>query len=170
MAKISLYTKCDQRSGLRWLWLAMVIFMVDYLSKIIIMGTMTVNGSTPIAVLPFLNFYYVRNTGAAFSLLSTEGGWQQWLFALIALVVCGFLIYQMRQASITKTAHNIGCALVVGGALGNLFDRIHYGFVVDFVDVFYKNHHFAIFNIADVAIFCGAILYVFSSIKKPISS
>ncbi|PSW61327.1 signal peptidase II [Photobacterium kishitanii] len=166
MAKVALNSKFEQRSGLRWLWLAVIIFMVDYLSKIIIMGTMTANGSTPIAVLPFMNLYYVHNTGAAFSFLSAEGGWQRWLFTLIAVVVCGFLSYQMRQASITKTVHNIGCALIIGGALGNLFDRINYGFVVDFLDFYYKNHHFAIFNIADVAICCGAMLYILSSVNK----
>ncbi len=67
MAKVALNSKFEQRSGLRWLWLAVIIFMVDYLSKIIIMGTMTANGSTAIAVLPFMNLYYVHNTGAAFS-------------------------------------------------------------------------------------------------------
>ncbi|MCP4957034.1 MAG: lipoprotein signal peptidase [Photobacterium aquimaris] len=166
MAKVGLDSKFEQRSGLRWLWVAMIVFMVDYLSKIIIMGTMAANGEKPIAVLPFMNLYYVHNTGAAFSFLSTEGGWQRWLFGFIAVVVCGFLSYQMRQASITKTAHNIGCALIIGGALGNLFDRVHYGFVIDFLDFYYKNHHFAIFNIADVAICCGAILYLLSSINS----
>ncbi len=166
MATIERTPKFDQRSGLRWLWVAMIIFMVDYLSKMLVMGTMAANGSTPIAVLPFMNLYYVHNTGAAFSFLSTEGGWQRWLFALIAIVACGFLSYQMRQTSITKTAHNIGCALIIGGALGNLFDRIHYGFVIDFLDFYYKTHHFAIFNLADVAIFCGVILYLLSSRKK----
>ena len=158
--------KFEQRSGLRWLWLAMIIFMIDYLSKILIMGTMIANGSAPIRVLPFMNFYYVHNTGAAFSFLNTEGGWQQGLFALIAVIACGFLSYKMRQASIIQTAHNIGCAFIIGGALGNLFDRVQYGFVVDFLDFHYKNHHFAIFNLADVAIFCGVLLYLFSSRKK----
>ena len=97
MATIERTPKFEQRSGLRWLWVAMIIFMIDYLSKMLVMGTMAANGSTPIAVLPFMNLYYVHNTGAAFSFLSTEGGWQRWLFALIAIVVCGFLSYQMRQ-------------------------------------------------------------------------
>ncbi|MEC6823818.1 signal peptidase II [Photobacterium piscicola] len=166
MSNVKLHSKFDQRSGLRWLWLAIIIFMIDYLSKVFIIGTMTVNGSTPITVLPFMNLYYVHNTGAAFSFLSTEGGWQRWLLALIAVVACGFLSYKMRQASITQTAHNIGCAFIIGGALGNLFDRIQYGFVIDFLDFHYKNHHFAIFNLADVAIFCGVILYLLSSLKK----
>ncbi|MEC6883156.1 signal peptidase II [Photobacterium piscicola] len=166
MSNVKLHSKFDQRSGLRWLWLAIIIFMIDYLSKVFIIGTMTVNGSTPITVLPFMNLYYVHNTGAAFSFLSTEGGWQRWLLALIAVVACGFLSYKMRQASITQTVHNIGCAFIIGGALGNLFDRIQYGFVIDFLDFHYKNHHFAIFNLADVAIFCGVILYLLSSLKK----
>ncbi len=112
----------------------------------------------PREVFSWLNITLAHNYGAAFSFLSDAGGWQRWFFiilaSLVSLVLLAWLIRLPRKEWLTA----LGLALILGGAIGNLLDRIQLGYVVDFVDVYYKNWHFPAFNVADSAITCGVIL------------
>ncbi|EOD78429.1 lipoprotein signal peptidase [Grimontia sp. AD028] len=159
-----------KQSGLRWLWLALLVFVLDIGSKLLVMNTMGYGWSNRIEVLPFFNLLYVHNYGAAFSFLSDAGGWQRWFFAAIALGVSGMLVYWMRQTPSTNRILNVAYALVIGGAIGNLFDRLVHGYVVDFLDFYVGNYHWPAFNLADTGIVIGAVLIVLDSIiasKKP---
>ena len=111
-------------------------------------------------LLPSLNLHYARNYGAAFSFLADSGGWQRWFFAGIAIGICVVLLVMMYRSSATQKLNNIAYALIIGGALGNLFDRLWHGFVVDMIDFYVGDWHFATFNLADSAICVGAALIV----------
>ncbi|PSV00231.1 signal peptidase II [Photobacterium leiognathi] len=155
-----------KESGIRWLWLAVLVFIIDNGTKLLVMDTMGYGWPNRIEVLPFFNLLYVHNTGAAFSFLSDASGWQRWLFAVIAFGVCGLLMYWMRRTPATNKIANCAYALIIGGAFGNLFDRMYHGFVVDFLDFFYGDYHFPAFNVADSAICIGAALLILDGFKS----
>jgi len=152
------------KSGLSWLWLTVVVFLTDLLTKLFVINNFRLGES--INILPVFNFTYARNYGAAFSMLSDAGGWQRWLFGIIALSVSGLLIYWLRKQSFTQYWSNISYALILGGALGNLYDRIIHGYVIDFLHVYWNNSHFPIFNLADVWICIGAAMLVLEAIME----
>ena len=152
-----------KQSGLRWLWLAAVVFILDMLTKQWVMNSMEYGWENRIEILPFFNLLYVHNHGAAFSFLSDAGGWQRWFFTAIAIGVSGLLMFWMRQASASQKLLNSAYALIVGGALGNLWDRLMHGYVIDFLDFYYGNYHWPAFNIADIAICVGAALIILES-------
>ncbi len=151
------------QSGVRWLWLAVLVFILDIGTKLLVMNTMEFGWNGRIELLPFFNLLYVHNYGAAFSFLSDAGGWQRWFFAAMATGVSGLLIYWMRQLSASNKLLNPAYALVIGGALGNLFDRLVHGYVIDFLDFYVGQYHWPAFNIADSAICIGAVLIVLDS-------
>lgn len=109
-----------KQSGLRWLWLALLVFIADITIKLIVMDKMGYGWANRIEVLPFFNLLYVHNYGAAFSFLSDQEGWQRWLFTGIAFVVTGMLAYWMRRLPATDKWNNIAYALIIGGAVGNV--------------------------------------------------
>ena len=110
----------------------------------------------PVGVLPFFNLRLAYNTGAAFSFLGNAGGWQRWFFAGISVLVISVLVVWMRRLKPEQWQLSAAFALIIGGALGNLIDRLVYGHVIDFIDVYYKTWHWPTFNIADSAITVGA--------------
>lgn len=120
----------------------------------------------PYTVIAHLNMSLAYNYGAAFSFLGDQGGWQRWFFSIIALVVCVFIILWIRKLQENETWTAIGLALVLGGAIGNLVDRLLNGKVIDFIDVYWTEagYHFATFNVADIAISTGAALLVVISL------
>ncbi|RLM28184.1 signal peptidase II [Brenneria alni] len=145
-------------SGLRWLWLALVVLVVDFGSKQWVLSQFALGETLPL--FPSLNLHYARNYGAAFSFLADKGGWQRWFFAGIAIAIVVALLVMMYRASAQQKLNNIAYALIIGGALGNLFDRMWHGFVVDMIDFYVRDWHFATFNLADTAICIGAALIV----------
>ncbi|HGJ5898147.1 signal peptidase II [Arsenophonus apicola] len=147
--------------GLRWLWLTVVILIVDLGSKQLILNHFQLYESIPL--MPYFNLAYAQNPGAAFSFLADKGGWQRWFFAFVAIVICVVLIVMMYRQSVNKKLSNIAYALVIGGALGNLCDRLVHGFVVDFIDFYVGDWHWPTFNIADMAICIGAALIILDS-------
>ena len=153
-------------TGLRWLWLALLVIVIDLGSKQWIMDTLMLHESVP--VVPFFNLFYAHNYGAAFSFLADHGGWQRWFFAGIAIAIVVVLLVMYRSPASNKL-NNIAYALIVGGAAGNLFDRSYHGFVVDFIDFYVGDWHFATFNIADCAICIGAALIVLEGFISPAS-
>lgn len=144
--------------NLWWLALACLSIALDQYTKHLASTYLVYN--QPVPVMPFLNWTLLHNFGAAFSFLSDAGGWQRYLFTgLAAVVSVVFIVWLMRMP---KTLVLLPCALalILGGALGNLIDRISLGYVVDFIHVYYQNHNFPAFNIADSAITLGTILLI----------
>ena len=113
-----------KQSGVRWLPIAIVIFFADIGIKLIVMDNMGYGWTNRIEILPFFNLLYVHNYGAAFSFLSDQAGWQRWLFTGIAFAVTGMLTYWMSRLSYKEKWNNIAYTMIIGGAVGNLFDRI----------------------------------------------
>lgn len=145
-------------TGLRWLWLALVVLVVDLGSKQWVMTHFQLGESLPL--IPFFNLTYAHNPGAAFSFLADKDGWQRWFFAVIALAITAALLVMMYRSSASQKLNNIAYAMIIGGAVGNLTDRLVHGYVIDFVDFYVNDWHYPIFNIADAGICIGALLIV----------
>lgn len=138
---------------LKWLWLSTLVFVLDQASKVWVVENFDLYES--IKLLPSLNLTYVHNTGAAFSFLSSAGGWQRWFFVAVTLVAVTILIIWLMRLKLHERWTAVTLTLILGGALGNLFDRIAYAYVIDFVDVYYGTWHWPVFNVADAAISVG---------------
>lgn len=154
-----------QQDSRRWLWLAVVVVIADQGTKLLAEQLLVAH--EPVAVLPFFNFYLTYNTGAAFSFLRDAGGWQRWLFATLSIGVSGFIVIWLSRLPRGNGWLACALALVLGGAVGNLLDRLLRtdGGVVDFIDVYYGTWHWPAFNIADSAISIGAVILVLSAIR-----
>lgn len=139
----------------RWLWLAGVIIILDQLSKWVVLATLQPGDSRYVA--PFFNWVLTFNTGAAFSFLSDAGGWQRWFFTCIALGVSLWIVGMLRRHS-GEFRLSLALTLILGGALGNVIDRIRFGAVVDFVQWHAAGYYWPAFNVADSAICIGAVL------------
>ena len=148
---------------MKWLWLSLLTITLDQLTKFIAEAELLLH--QPVALFPGLNFTLMYNKGAAFSFLSDAGGWQRILFVTLSCVISIFLFFWLKQITQdAKQKHNhllqIGIAFILGGAIGNLIDRAATGAVVDFIQVYYTEHYFPAFNIADSAITLGAGLLI----------
>jgi len=155
-----------KNTGVRWLWLAALVFIADIAIKYVVMNNMGFGWRNRIEVLPFFNFLYVHNYGAAFSFLSDQGGWQRWFFTAIAFAVCSMLIYWMAKLPAKERWNNSAYAMIIGGAIGNVYDRLVHGFVVDYLDFFWGNYHWPAFNLADTAICIGAAMIILDGFRK----
>ncbi|WP_404390925.1 signal peptidase II [Pseudoalteromonas phenolica] len=147
-------TEVKQKSGLIWLVLSLLLFAVDYITKAVVVANMKLYES--IEILPIFNFTYMHNYGAAFSFLSDAGGWQRWFFSSIAVVISLLLTYWLKKLPAKNWVLCGAYAMVIGGAIGNLVDRLVHGYVVDFLHFYYQDWHYPAFNVADIAIVCGA--------------
>jgi signal peptidase II len=145
-----------------WLLFSTVIIVLDLWTKQIATDALTLY--RPIEVTSWLNMTLAHNYGAAFSFLSDAGGWQRWLFTGLASVVTVVLVVWLLRLPANEKLTAAALSLVIGGAVGNLFDRIMNGYVVDFIDVFYQGHHWPAFNLADSAITGGVILLLVDGI------
>ena len=141
----------------RWYVLAGLIILLDQLSKWVVLKS--IGFGETIYVAPFWNWVLAFNPGAAFSFLADQPGWQRWLFSALALAVSGWLAIMLRQHPQQKLL-SLALSLVMGGALGNVIDRIRFGAVVDFIQWHAAGYYWPAFNIADSAITIGAILLV----------
>jgi len=151
---------------LSWLWLSLLVLVIDQASKFYFEGKLEM--FQQIVIIPDLfSWTLAYNTGAAFSFLADSSGWQRWLFALIAIVVSGVLVVWLKRLGRNDTWLAIALALVLGGALGNLYDRIALGHVIDFILVHWQNRwYFPAFNFADSAITVGAIMLALDMFKS----
>lgn len=147
-----------------WYLLSIVIIIVDQWTKWL--AETKLNFLEPIPVIePFLNWTLAYNYGAAFSFLADAGGWQKWFFSGLALVIALFLVVYLIRAPRNAKLLSLGLAMVLGGAIGNLIDRVRLGKVVDFIHVHYADvWHYPIFNIADIAICIGVAIIVIDMI------
>jgi signal peptidase II len=141
---------------LKWLWLSVAVLVADQVTKLWVVAVFELYES--VEIIPFLNLTYVQNKGAAFSFLSTAGGWQRWFLTGIAVIAIGVLVVWLRRLKAEEKLLAISMSLVLGGAIGNLYDRIAYGYVIDFIDAHYQGMHWPVFNVADSAIFIGVVL------------
>ena len=153
----------QQKSGLSFLWLSAVAFLLDLLTKYIVVQKFDLYES--INVLPVFNLTYVRNYGAAFSFLADHDGWQKYFFILLAMGISLMLTYFMKKNRADQTLQNAAYALIIGGALANMVDRAYNGFVVDFFDFYWDIYHYPVFNVADIAICIGAGLLALDAFK-----
>jgi signal peptidase II len=143
-----------RKSGLGWWPLGLITLALDQFTKELIQRLLALYES--IYVLPVLDIVHARNTGAAFSFLAGQGGWQRWFFTVFALLVSAGLLIALRRAGNAQRLQNAGLMLIVSGALGNVIDRIRHGYVVDFVHAHWKDASFPAFNVADSCITIGA--------------
>ena len=149
---------------LKWLWLSLLVIILDQISKQVVSDLMHLYES--VTVLPFFNITLLHNTGAAFSFLAGAGGWQRWLFTVIALVVSVALIVWIKRLPTTEKWQAAALSLILGGALGNVVDRLRFGYVVDFLDVYYQQWHWPTFNVADSAITVGVVILLLATLRE----
>jgi signal peptidase II len=142
------------RGASNWLWLSFFVVILDQVTKALVVGTVKVQGA--IALLPILDIVYLENPGAAFSMFAEASGWQRWFFIALAVIVSVVLMVWLRRIRSDQTILAIGLSLVLGGALGNVIDRVLHGYVVDFIFFHWRTWYFPAFNIADTAISIGA--------------
>ena len=150
-----------------WLWLAGIVILLDQLTKWIALGALRPGETRYVA--PFWNWVLTFNPGAAFSFLADAGGWQRWFFTVVSLAVSGWIVTLLRQHS-SEFRLSLALTLVLGGALGNVIDRIRFGYVVDFLDFSGTGVFPWVFNVADSAITVGVLLLILDSVmseRKP---
>ena len=145
----------------RWYLLALVMVLLDQFTKTL--ATESLVYARPVEVFSWFNLTLQHNTGAAFSFLSDAGGWQRWFFTVVAVVISGVLIVWLFMAPRAHWLLGLSLALILGGAVGNVWDRVALGYVVDFISVHYQGWYFPAFNIADSAITVGAICMLLDS-------
>ena len=145
-----------------WLWLAGVFILLDQISKWVVLGTLQPGETRYVA--PFWNWVLTFNPGAAFSFLSDAGGWQRWFFTLLALGVSGWIVVMLRQHR-NEFRLALALTLVLGGALGNVIDRLRFGAVVDFIQWHVAGYYWPAFNLADSAICLGAALLLLDQLR-----
>jgi signal peptidase II len=152
------------RSPMIWLWLAVLAVILDQVTKVAAEQLLTF--AQPVYLLPVLDFTLLYNKGAAFSFLADQPGWQRWFFTAVSIGVSIMLIVWIQRLPRGAVWLPIALALILGGAIGNLIDRVIYGHVVDFISVHWNNRYFPAFNIADSAITLGAIMMVLDVIRE----
>jgi signal peptidase II len=150
---------------MKWLWVSVVVLILDQCTKLLADALLSAHQS--VELLPFLALRKAYNYGAAFSFLSDASGWQRWFFIILALVVIGILVAWLRRLPATDMGARLALVLILGGAAGNVIDRLVYGYVIDFIDVFYGSWHWPTFNIADSAISVGAFLLILDAFLGP---
>ena len=164
-----------------WMWIAGLVLVADQLTKQLAEALLALH--EPVAVVPYVNLMLAYNTGAAFSFLAWAGGWQRWFFVVLAVTVSVVIAMWLRRLGPGEKWQSVALALILGGAVGNVVDRIIYGHVIDFIDVYYTaaqcmalfaplpvaggmQCHWPAFNIADSAISVGAVMMVVDALRS----
>jgi signal peptidase II len=146
---------------LKWLWLSGLVIALDLASKALMSHYLVLH--EPVAIIPGFNLTLMHNPGAAFSFLRDASGWQRWFFTAIALTVSVGIVVWLRRLHAEQRWLAAALALILGGALGNVWDRVTLGYVVDFIEVYYRDWYWPAFNVADSAISVGAVILVLDS-------
>ncbi|OYU31208.1 MAG: signal peptidase II [Comamonadaceae bacterium PBBC2] len=164
MASSKKFAKSGSGQGLVvWLGIALLVLLIDQFTKVLILGAFQLGDSSPVT--SFFNLVRVHNHGAAFSFLAAAGGWQRWFFTGIGVVATLFMLWMLRSHA-GQTLFCLAISLVLGGAVGNVVDRLLHGYVIDFLDFFWGRWHFPAFNMADSAITLGAGLLILDEILR----
>ncbi len=159
-----MYSRIRAKNGLWWLWISVLILLIDRYSKIWAMTHLLI--LTPLSILPVLNLTLAHNTGAAFGFLHSFLGWQNIFLGTLACVISIVIVINLARLSIKSYWLNIALCLILAGAIGNVWDRVLYGFVIDFISLHYHTWYFAIFNVADSAITVGAIMLFWTWLRR----
>ncbi len=154
----------NKNSSLSWLWLTIIFLVIDQITKQWVVATMELHQS--IDVLSFFNITYAQNPGAAFSFLADQAGWQRWFFTAIALIASVVFLVWLKRTPKEQPLLAAALACMLSGALGNLIDRVLFGYVIDFLDFYIGTSHWPTFNVADSIIFIGAALMIIDSFKN----
>ena len=149
---------------LKYLFITSLVILFDQVSKWFMMSWLSLYET--VVIMPYFNLTMAHNEGAAFSFLAQAGGWQRWFFIGLALIISVVLFVWLAKLKSTEKLEAISLSLILGGAIGNVIDRISYGYVVDFIDLYIGHNHWPVFNIADSAICIGAILLIADSFKS----
>jgi len=149
---------------LKYLWLTCLVIVLDQLSKWFMVSWLSLHET--FAVVPFFNLTMAHNPGAAFSFLAHADGWQRWFFVGLASIISIALLIWLKNLKPHAKLEAISIAMILGGALGNVVDRFYYGYVIDFLDVYYGTYHWPAFNLADSAICIGAVLLILDSFRS----
>lgn len=153
------------RGASNWLWLSVLVILLDQVTKALVVGAIKMSSS--LSLLPILEIVYLENKGAAFSILHDAAGWQRWFFIALALVVSVVLMIWLRRIRTPEqTILAVGLSLVLGGALGNVIDRVWHGYVIDFIYFHWRTWDFPAFNIADTAISLGAACLLIDAFRE----
>lgn len=148
----------------KWLSISTIIIILDQISKQIAERSLELYER--IAVMPLFNITLAYNEGAAFSFLSDAGGWQRWFFLILTSVISVVLFFWLKKSE--SKLESLAISMVLGGAIGNFIDRLLFGHVIDFLDVYYETHHWPAFNVADMAISGGVMLLIITTfIQQP---
>lgn len=150
---------------LRYLWISVLVVIADQLTKWL--ANTQLEYHQAVTVLPYFEWFLSYNPGAAFSFLSDAGGWQRWFFTLLAIVISVVLVLWIKKLSATEKLTAIALCMILGGAIGNLIDRLLYGYVIDFIQVWLGSYPWPAFNIADSAISVGAVVLIATGILNP---
>ena len=149
---------------LKYLTISAAIIGLDQVTKWLMVSWLALYET--VAIMPYFNLTMAHNHGAAFSFLAQAGGWQRWFFTVLALVISTVLVVWLAKLKPEAKLEAISLSLVIGGAIGNVIDRICYGYVIDFLDIYIGSSHWPSFNVADSAICIGAVLLIIDSIKS----
>ncbi len=152
----------SQQGCLVWLWLSILIVVLDQGLKYL--ASTFLSYGEPLALLPVFDLTLLHNPGAAFSFLASQGGWQRWFLAAVAVGMSIYLIIWLKKTPRSMRLQALALALVLGGALGNLIDRVWLGYVVDYIALHWKHYYYPAFNLADVAITLGAVLLIWDMV------
>lgn len=155
--------KASSNSMLKWLGLALIILIADQFTKVLILGYYRLGDSTLVS--SYFNVVRAHNTGAAFSFLADASGWQRWFFTAIGVIAAGVILW-MLKAHPGQKLFSFAMACILGGAVGNVIDRVRYGYVVDFLDFHWNAWHFPAFNVADSAITLGAACLILDELLR----
>lgn len=145
--------------------IAAAVLIADQGSKIWANAALAVQ--QPVALLPVLDLRLSYNPGAAFSLFADQGGWQRWFLSALAVAVSGYLVWWLGRLKPGTSWHLAGLSAILGGAVGNVVDRVAYGHVIDFIDIHYRGWHYPAFNLADSAITVGVALLLIAMFREP---
>ena len=148
---------------LHWLGLAFVIVLADQFTKVLILGYYRLGDST--YVTSFFNVVRVHNQGAAFSFLADASGWQRWFFTALGVIAVGVMLWMLKSHA-GQRLFSFAMACIMGGAIGNVIDRVLHGYVVDFLDFHSHGYHFPAFNVADSAITIGAACLILDELLR----
>ncbi len=153
-----------KKSGLFWLWISALVLVLDQWTKSIASSSLEMY--VPNKINDFLNFTLMHNKGVAFSILADQSGWQRYFITVVASAIVIWLLYWLVKNTRAQKLQNVALVLVIGGALGNIWDRVMLGYVVDFIELHYKGYYWPAFNIADSAISVGAVLLIIDAFKN----
>ena len=155
--------KAGSSGMLQWLGLAFIILLVDQFTKVLIVGYYHLGDST--YVTSFFNVVRAHNSGAAFSFLAGASGWQRWFFTVVGFVAAAVIIWMLRSHA-GQRLFSFAMVCILGGAIGNVIDRMAHGYVIDFLDFHWHGMHFPAFNVADSAITLGAICLILDELLR----